>query len=161
MTDMTGVVFSQKVIAESSDIVGVYLRDSAEAVQQKQGETVLDINHFGNWVRGFEVVGGFVPFSVAKAVAPFNPVPPAFPGAVEPRTVTYDAEADAAFFYLEYSPRLTLLTPEEQANLKAVSLSVNPTATYGLDRLGGLVWIKIPVADLSGPADQFLQLLRR
>jgi hypothetical protein len=73
--------------------------------------------------------------------------------------VTYDPEADAAFFYLEYDPNFARLAPSEQAELKKVSHCVSPTALYGLDNSAGLVWVKIPMAD-AGPADRFLQLLR-
>jgi hypothetical protein len=156
---MSRTAFSQKLVLESPDLVRVHLRDDLEAVQQKLGEVILDINHSGSWVRGFEVVGGFVPFSIAKAVSPFSPIRPAPPRVPEQGTVTYDPEADAAFFYLEYDPNFARLAPSEQAELKKVSHCVNPTALYGLDDSGGLVWVKIPIAD-AGPADRFLQLLR-
>jgi hypothetical protein len=151
--------FSQKLVLESPELVCVYLRGDLEAVQRKEGEVILDINHLGNWVRGFEVVGGFVPFSLAKAVSPFSPVRPVPPKVPEEGTVTYDPEADAAFFYLEYGPKFARLAPSEQAELKRVSHCVNPTALYGLDDSGGLVWIKVPIAD-AGPTGRLLQLLR-
>jgi uncharacterized protein YuzE len=153
--------FSQKIVAENPSLVVVRLREGVEATVQKQGETILDLNRAGNWIRGIEIVGGFVPFSVAKAVSPLNPFRPGFPKAPEPGTVTYDSEADAAFIYLEYDPTFIGLTLQAQAELKAVSHSVNPTATYGLDGQGGLVWVKIPIADISGSVEQFLQLLRK
>ena len=112
-------------------------------------------------LRGIEIVGGFVPFSVARAVSPFNPVRPVFPNPPEAGTVTYDPEADAAFIYLEYDPSFAQLAPQAQGELKTVSHSVNPTATYGLDDQGGLVWVKIPIADVSGPVEQLLRLLRK
>lgn len=152
--------FAQKLLAESPDKICVCLREGAQAVQEKQGETVLDLNRSGNWIRGIEIVGGFVPFSVAKAVSPFNPRQPGFPVAPEPGTVTYDPEADAAFIYLEYDQDFARLTSVEQAELRTVSHSMNPSATYGLDESGGLVWVKIPIAD-AGPADRFLRLLRK
>ncbi|MFI5059046.1 MAG: hypothetical protein ACHQLQ_12740 [Candidatus Acidiferrales bacterium] len=157
---MTRAAFSQKVVAESTELVCVYLRNGVKAVQQKRGEIILNLNRSGNWVPGLEIVGGFVPFSIEKAVRPFEPVMPE-PSARWPGTVTYDPQADAAFIYLEYDSRFAQLTPQEQVELKTVSYSVNPTATYGLDDQGGLVWVKIPVADLAGSVDQFLQLLRR
>lgn len=157
---MSRAAFSQRLVLESPDLVCVHLRDGVEAVQQKPGEVILDINRSGNWVPGLEIVGGFVPFSLTKAVSPFSPVRPVPPRIPEPGTVTYDPEADAAFFYLEYDPSFTRLRPNDQAQLKVVSHCVNPTALYGLDDSGGLVWVKIPIADV-GPADQFLQLLRR
>lgn len=160
MMGMSRAAFAQRLAVESPDLIRVYLREGVQAVQQKQGETILDLNRSGNWIRGIEIVGGFVPFSVAKAVSPFNPVRPTFPKAPEPGTVTYDPEADAAFVYLEYDSSFTQLTPREQAELRTVSHSVNPTATYGLDEFGGLVWVRIPIAD-AGPADRFLQLLRK
>jgi hypothetical protein len=156
---MNRTTFSQNLTVESPELIRVLLRHGLEAAQQKQGEVILDLNRSGNWVRGFEIVGGFVPFSVEKAVRPFEPVMP-IPNVVVPGIVTYDPQADAAFFYLEYNPSFTGLTPNKQVELNVVSHSVSPTAIYGLDDFGGLVWVKIPIADLA-PADRFLQLLRR
>jgi hypothetical protein len=158
---MTKALFSQRIVAETPDVISVYLRCDIQATQQKRGEAILDLNRSGNWVRGFEIVGGFVPFSLAKAVSPFSPVLPSFPKPPKPATVTYDPEANAAFVYLEYDSSFARLTTSEQAELKKVSHSVNPTATYGLDELGGLIWLRIPVADLTGSVNQFLQLLRK
>lgn len=156
---MSRTAFSQRLVLESPDLIRVHLREGLEAVRQERGEIILDINHSGNWVRGFEMVGGFVPFPIAKAVSPFCPVCPAPPRVPEQGTVTYDPQADAAFFYLEYDPNFARLAPTEQAELKKVSHCVNPPALYGLDGSGDLVWAKIPIAD-AGPADRFLQLLR-
>jgi uncharacterized protein YuzE len=157
---MRRCAFSQKIVLENPSLVCVRLREGLEPIVQKQGETILDLNRSGNWVRGIEIVGGFVPFSVARAVSPFNPVRPAFPEAPESGTVTYDPDADTAFIYLEYDPGFAQLAAQAQAELKTVSHSVNPTATYGLDDQGGLVWVKIPVADVSGP-EELLRLLRK
>jgi hypothetical protein len=157
---MSRTQFSQRLILEGPDLVRVHLRGDLDAVEQKQGEVILDINRSGNWVRGFEIVGGFVPFSISKAVSPFNPVRPNAENVALAGTATYDPEADAAFFYLEYAPDFGQLTPQEQAYMKVVSHSVSPTALFGLDDSGGVVWIKIPIAD-AGPANQFLRLLRK
>ena len=121
MNPMSSFTFSQKIVAEKPSLVVVRLREGVEVTVQKQGETILDLNRAGNWILGIEIVGGFVPFSVAKAVSPLNPVRPAFPKAPEPGTVTYDSEADAAFIYLEYDPTFNGLTPQAQAELKTVS----------------------------------------
>ena len=152
--------FSQRIALEGSDAVRVHLSGGAEAVRQEQGEVVLDLNDLGNWVRGFEVIGGFVPFSVERAVSPFCPVRPAFPSVPMPGTVTYDPEADAAFVYLEYNASFNSLEPQKRTQLSAVSHSVNTTATYALDERGGLVWVRIPIADLSGTMDRLVELLR-
>jgi hypothetical protein len=138
----------------------VSLRESIEPVAQKAGEIILNLNRSGNWVHGFEMVGGFVPFSIERAVRPFDPVMPV-PNIVVPGTATYDPEADAAFVYLEYDPSFAQLAPQAQVELNTVSHSVNPTAMYGLDERGGLVWVKIPIADVSGPVEQLLRLLRK
>jgi uncharacterized protein YuzE len=153
-------MFSQRLVLESPNLISLYLRSGVQAEQQKQGEIILDINSIGNWVRGFEMVGGFVPFSIAKAVSPFDPSLPTPSRIPEPGTVTFDPEADAAYFYLQYDSSLAQLTPNERTDLKLISHSINPTAIYGLDSSGGLVWVKIPIAD-AGPADQFVSLLLR
>lgn len=160
MMGMSRAAFAQRLVVESPDLIRLHLREGVQAVQHKLGEIILDLNRSGNWIRGIEIVGGFVPFSIAKAVSPFNPVRPSFPKVPEPGTVTYDPEADATFVYLEYDHSFNRLSPHEQAELRTVSHSVSPTAKYGLDEVGGLVWVKIPIGD-AGPADRFLQLLRK
>jgi hypothetical protein len=152
-------VFSQRITVESGDVVWLSLRGSSQLAREVCGEAILDVNWSGNWVRGLEIVGGFVPFSVGRAVGPFRPVLPGLAGARRPGTVTYDPDADAAFIYLEYGPAFGLLAPEQKASATVVSHSINPTATYGLDEAGGLVWVKIPVADAARSADEFLRLL--
>lgn len=151
--------FSQDVVAQNQHSMCVSLRHNIEITQEHHGEIVLDLNQSGHWVRGFEIVGGFVPFSVEKAVSPFSPVQPSLK-TVMPGTVTYDSVADAAFFYLEYAPWFVSLDSSEQSALKKVSHSVNPTAIYGLDKLGGLVIVKVSLADVTGSMDQFLKLFR-
>lgn len=160
MISMARVASSQRVVVENPNLVCLYLRDDLQAVQQKQGEIILNLNRFGSWVPGLEIVGGFVPFSIEKAVRPFDPVIPE-PHVPAPGTVTYDPEADAAFISLLYAPSFYSLTITEQDELRKVSHSINPAGIYGLDAGGGLVWVKIPVADVTGSMDQFLQLLRR
>jgi uncharacterized protein YuzE len=152
--------FSQRIVLEGPDAVRVQLRAGSETARSEQGEVILDLNGSGNWVRGFEIVGGFVPFSVAKAVSPFDPVGPSV-GNAEQGMVTYDPEADAAFVYLAYDPHFLALGPEQRARLSAVSRSVNPTATYLLDEQGGLISVRVPIADLAEPGGRFLELLRK
>jgi uncharacterized protein YuzE len=153
--------FSQDVVEQNEHSLCVLLRRNIDVMQERRGEIILDLNHSGNWVRGFEIVGGFVPFSVDKAVRPFNPVQPVSLNSDKSGTVTYDPEADAAFFYLQYAPWVASLSPSEQSQLESVSHSVNPTAIYGLDKSGGLVLVKIPLADVTGSTDQLLKLFRR
>jgi len=139
-------------------VVGLSMR---QAVEEKHGEIIFDVNERGNWVHGFEMVGGFVDFSVEKAVRPFKPKRPNF-SEVHPRTafVTYDPDADAAFVYLNYTQSATKVPDDVWAELMTVSQGVNPSALYGLDADGGLVWVKIPIADVIGSLGQFLELVR-
>jgi hypothetical protein len=62
--------------------------------------------------------------------------------------------------YLEYNATFNSLEPQKRIELSTVSQSINPTATYALDERGGLVWVRIPIADLSGTVDRFIELLR-
>src|SRR2546422_1455903 len=156
-------VIQQEITVQDHRYVLVKLEGNRQAGQQAGGEIILDVNEQGNWVHGFEVVGGFVDFSVEKAVRPFHPKLPDDPPKPHRRTkgVTYDPEADAAFFFLDYEPSIASSPKDVWNQLMRVSHGVNPTALYGLDHEGGLVWVKIPIADVTGPVDQFLRLLRR
>jgi uncharacterized protein YuzE len=157
---MCPTLLSQRIQVDDSHWVIVRLRPDVDVVQERQGEIILDVNQQGNWIRGFEIVGGFVRFSVAKASSPFKPGRSTFPDPPRQGNVTYDPEADAAFFYLVYDPGFASLSESEQSRLNVVSYDINPTALFGLDNSGGLVWVKIPIGDV-GPADRFLRLLRK
>jgi hypothetical protein len=151
--------FAQRLLVLADGLVRVSLRNEVEVKSQEKGEIILDLNGSGNWVRGFEIVGGFVPFSIARAVLPFNPERPISIEIPKPGTVTYDPDVDAAFFYLSYGARFHSLESRIQADLVVVCHSINPTAAYGLDLEGGLVHVDINITDAAGPMGQFLGIL--
>jgi hypothetical protein len=92
--------------------------------------------------------------SIEQATKPFHPeLPDSSKVHRRKPAVTFDPEADAAFFYLEYSAEIMNCSAEDWARLMKVSHGVNPTSTYGLDADGGLVWIRIPTADVTGPPE--------
>jgi|SRR5215470_71895 len=154
--------FFQRIHAETPHLARLSFREAEETeLVWKQGEAILDLNGFGNWVRGLEMLGGSVPFSLRKAVEPLGSMSFKQPLQHEPGTVTYDPEVDAAFIYLRYDAALDSLTAQEQIGLKTVSHSINPSVTYGLDLRGGLVCVGIPVADVTGSIEQFLRLLQK
>jgi len=72
--------------------------------------------------------------------------------------VTYDPEADAAFFYLPYGSRFQTLSQGEREKITKYSHSINPTATCELDSAGGLVSVSVPTADAIAPFEVFLRL---
>jgi hypothetical protein len=61
-------------ISQDRQYILIALSNDRQAVQEKKGEILLPLNEAGNLISGFEMVGGFVDFSVAKATEPFNPV---------------------------------------------------------------------------------------
>ena len=73
----------------------VYLRKAETAVEMET-ELILDVDHAGRWMRGIEMLES-VDFDLATAVKPFKPRRPLESDKVG---VTYDPEANAAFFYL-------------------------------------------------------------
>ena len=74
-------------------------------------------------MRGIEILES-VGFNLARAVMPFNPKCPLEAGGVG---VTYDGEANAAFFYV----RMKALPA---ASAVRYSHSITPPARFGFDR---------------------------
>jgi hypothetical protein len=72
----------------------VYLR-RARTASEKDSEAIVDVNHDGRWIGGLELLGGG-DFNLAGAVKPFHPKRPSEAGRIG---VTYDEDANAAFFY--------------------------------------------------------------
>jgi hypothetical protein len=138
-----------QVVADDGENVLVRLRDGEVAVERR-GEIIVDLNHDGRWIRGFEVIGGMMDFSLSAATKPFMS---SKPGGIR---VTYDEEADAAYFYLPYGPRFTKLKRDEQESAEIYSHSVNPTGLYRFDAQGGLLGVVSPTGDAVKSVDDFL-----
>jgi|SRR5579884_1517574 len=109
-----------RIVADASGNVLVQLRDG-EAAVERRGEIIVDLNHDGHWIRGFEVIGGMMDFSLSAATKPF------LSSRLGGLRVTYDEEADAAYFYLPYNRRFTKLSQHERQSAETYSHSVNPT----------------------------------
>ena len=137
-----------KIVADSTGNLHVYLRDGEVAVERR-GEIIVDLNRDGHWIRGFEVIGGMVDFSVFAASQPF---PASNPGGLR---VVYDGDANAAYFFLPYGPRFTNLTQEEQKAAQTYSHSINPDSLLRFDAQGGLLSLVIPT-DAVKNLDDFL-----
>ncbi len=138
-----------RIVANPNGNVLVQLRDTHVAIERR-GEIIIDLNHEGHWIRGFEVVGGMMEFSLKAATKPF------LTGKLGGLRVTYDEEADAAYFYLPYGRRFTKLRRDEQQSAETYSHSVNPTGLYRFDSQDGLVSVVIPTADAVKNVDDFL-----
>jgi hypothetical protein len=138
-----------RIVANPSGNVLVQLRDGQVAVERR-GEIIIDLNHEGHWIRGFEVIGGMMGFSLKAATKPF------LSGKLSGLRVTYDEEADAAYFYLPYGRRFAKLRRDEQQSAETYSHSVNPTGLYRFDAQDGLVSVVIPTADAVKNVDDFL-----
>ena len=132
--------------------VTVYLRE-AQTAMEKDGEAIVDVNHDGRWIRGLELLGSH-DFSLARAVKPFHPRRPLVGERVG---VTYDEEANAAFFYFSLK---TLPTPPGIAapDFK-YSYSITPAARFGFDREGGLVWLRFSPHDANANVHDFVSLI--
>jgi hypothetical protein len=148
-----------KIYTDATGNVLLRLRNYPPAVR-KLAEVILDLNPHGNWIRGFEMIGGMFDFPLRKAVEPFGATEPELGDIGESRKlkVTYDPEADAAYFYLPYGSRFRTLSSGERDRMTKYSHSINPTATCELDASGGLVSVSVPTADATGPLDTFLCL---
>ncbi len=128
---MLGVIpVSFKV--EPNKQVTVLLR-RARTASEKGGEAIVDVNHDGRWIRGLELLGG-CDFNLARAVRPFQPKRPFEVGRIG---VTYDEEANAAFFYFSMK-RLATPSGIDVPDLK-YSHSITPAARFGFDGEGGLI----------------------
>ena len=65
--------------------------------------------------------------------------------------MTYDEDADAAYFYLQYGSRFRELRRDEQQAAETYSHSVNPTGLCRFDAQGGLLSVLIPTAEVVIP----------
>ena len=138
-----------RIVADAGGSVHVQLRNGEVAVERR-GEIIVDLNHDGHWIRGFEVIGGMMDFSLSAATRPF------LYSKLGGLKVTYDEEADAAYFYLPYNRRFTKLRRDEQQSAETYSHSVNPTGIYRFDAQGGLLSVVIPTADAVKSVEDFL-----
>ncbi len=138
-----------RIVADPSGNVRVQLRNG-EVVAERRGEVVVDLNHDGHWIRGFEVVGGMMDFSLKAAT---KPLLSSKQGGL---TVKYDEEADAAFFYIPYGRRFTKLRKDDQQSAETYSHSFNPTSLYRFDAQDGLLEVVIPTADAVRNVHDFL-----
>ena len=138
-----------RIVADASGNVRVQLRDG-EAAVERRGEIIVDLNHDGHWIRGFEVIGGMMDFSLKAATKPF------LSSGSGGLRVTYDEEADAAYFYLPYNREFTKLNRDERQSAETYSHSVNPTGLYRFDAQGGLLSVVIPIADAVKSVEDFL-----
>ncbi len=138
-----------RIVADAGGSVHIQLRDGEVAIERR-GEIIVDLNRDGHWIRGFEVIGGMMDFSLSVATKPFLS---AKQGGLR---VTYDGEADAAYFYIPYNRRFTKLKRDEQQSAETYSHSVNPTGLYRFDAQGGLLSVIIPTADAVKSVEDFL-----
>lgn len=82
-------------IAPNGDI-NLWLRPGAQAESTRSVPIVVEMDARGRWVRGFEVLSpGFLLPRAIEGIGTLEA-----PGRGRPGVVTYDPEANAAFFYL-------------------------------------------------------------
>jgi hypothetical protein len=129
---------------ERGGTIRVFLR-GGEATAESEDEVILDVDHAGHWMRGIEILGS-VGFDLARAVRPFNPKRPLEAGRVG---VTYDEEANAAFFYMRMKTLPPGIAPK-------YAHSITPPALFGLDQQGGLVWVSFSSEEANESPEDFL-----
>lgn len=137
---------------ESDKQLTVYLRE-AQTASEKDGEAIVDVNHDGRWIRGLELLGGG-DFNLARAVKPFHPKRPLEAGRIG---VTYDEEANAAFFY--FSMKTLPTPPGIDTPDSKYSHSITPGARFGLDDQGGLVWVRFRPEEANASVQDFVSLI--
>lgn len=139
------------VKVERDTEITVYLREGI-AMFERDGEAILDVGREGRWIRGLELIGS-VDFNLARAVRPFNPRPPLSKGT---SSVTYDEEANAAFFYF----RMKKLNASVRGSTAVrYSHSLISDARFGFDGEGGLLWMRFSLPTEIGSAADFLGLI--
>jgi hypothetical protein len=144
------IPFSFKIKPDKQ--VTVYLR-SARTAFEKDGEAIVDVNHDGIWIHGLELIGSS-DFNLARAVRPFHPKRPFEAARIG---VTYDEEANAAFFYFSMKGSPTL-SGADTPDLK-YSHSITPIARFGFDEEGGLVWVRFSCEEANANVQDFLSLV--
>ena len=130
----------------------VYLRE-ARTASERDGEAIVDVNHDGRWIRGLELLGSG-DFNLARATKPFHPKRPFEAGRVG---VTYDEEANAAFFY--FSMRTLPTPPGINTPDFKYSHSITPGARFGFDEEGGLVWVRFSPEEANTSVHDFVSLV--
>lgn len=130
----------------------VYLRQ-ARTTSEKDDEAIVDVNHDGRWIHGLELLGGG-DFNLARAIKPFHPKRPSEAGRIG---VTYDEEANAAFFYFSMK---TLPTPRgiDTPDFK-YSHSITPDTRFGFDDEGGLIWVRFRLEEANASVQDFVSLI--
>lgn len=136
-------MFPKSVKIEHDGKITVYLRDAVTA-SEVDDEVILDVDHAGHWIRGIEVIGS-VGFDLARAVLPFKPKTPSEARGLG---VTYDEDANAAFFHVQ------MTFPSGVASRYAHSIT--PPARFGLDEQGGFVWVTFSAKEANQNPEDFL-----
>jgi hypothetical protein len=132
--------------------VTVFLRRGRTA-SEKDGEAIVDVNQDGRWIRGLELLGSY-DFNLARAVRPFQPKRPFEAGRMG---VTYDEEANAAFFYFSMK-RCATPSGIDAPDFK-YSHSITPAARFGFDDEGGLIWVRFSPEEANAEVQDFLSLV--
>ena len=137
---------------EADKQLTVYLRE-ARTTSEEDDEAIVDVNHDGRWIRGLELLGGG-DFNLARAVKPFHPNRPSEAGRIG---VTYDEEANAAFFY--FSMKTLPAPPSIDTPDFKYSHSITPDARLGFDDEGGLVWVRFRPEEANASVLDFVSLI--
>jgi len=146
------------IIRSTSQPAMVELRFSeAPVMHEFTGDVIADVNKKGNWIRGLELLGSGMRFSLQQVLSSFS-------RGSQPQndlTATYDEDADAGFLYLPYaSPNSVERDHRSDPSLLKSSHSVeDEKALFGLDADKTLVFIRFMIPPTERLED-FIQLFR-
>lgn len=148
-------------ITYDSEVREIEVRLSrAPVAQEYVGEVIADVNRTGNWIRGLELLGSGLQFSLEQALSYLAPQPSAVSVRTpqDKLTVTYDEDANAGYLYLPYMSPANI---EKEAHSNPFLLKSSYTvdddhAKFGLttDMTLALIRFTIPPAE---DAEKFVQ----
>jgi hypothetical protein len=151
-------------ITFTSDPAAVEVRFSdAPVVHEFTGDVLADVNRMGNWIRGLELLGSGLRFSLERALSSLAPQPSAV-SVQNPQsklTVTYDEDANAGYLYLPYASPASV-EQDRQSNpllLKSSYTVEDDRAMFGLAADKTLVFIRFKVPSTED-VEKFVQLFR-
>lgn len=149
------------MITSTTDLGMIEVRLSDAPVEHEfTGDVIADVNGMGNWIRGLELLGSGIQFSLERALSSLSPQHNAASVQKPQRklTVTYDEDANAGFLYLPYASPESL-EAECQSNpllLKSSYTVEDDKATFGLAADKTLVFIRFMVPSTE-EAEKFMQ----
>ena len=137
-------------ITSNSEAREIEVRFSGDPViREYLGDVLADVNRMGNWIKGLELLGSGLEFSLERALSSLAPQPSAASVRTpqDKLTVTYDEDANGGYLYLPYTAPASIET-DAQSNpllLKSSYTIEDEKARFGLSTDKTLVSIRFTV----------------